>query len=120
MLQRSGMGGFGPWVITLVLGAIAANGCGHAPDYAADCRHALEAKSGAVASCTSAYASKASVTNAKQLVNAYGVRGALAVAELAALHPIDPIGAEIQHKRAGRLRDAGKIDDSIHAYELAL
>lgn len=79
MLPRSGMGGFGPWVITLVLGAFASNGCCHAPDYAADCRHALEAKVDAVDSCTSVYVENASVTNAKQLVNAYIARGDQAV-----------------------------------------
>jgi tetratricopeptide (TPR) repeat protein len=114
------MGGFEPWVITLALGAIASNGCSRAPDYAAACRHALEAKSDALDACTSAYVENASVTNAKQLVNVYITRGDQAVTTLLAFHPIDPIGAEIWHKRGGQYRDAGDTDHSIPAYERAL
>lgn len=102
-------------LVLLVAGA----SCGRGPDPIAACKAALEAKRDAVVACGQAYARAASVETAKLVVNAHAVRGDEALSRLLALHPIDPIGAEVWHKRGFRLRDDDD-DASMRAFERAL
>jgi len=112
-------GGVAQRVVTLLFAAgAAAASCDRPPDPAAICKAELAAKTNAIGACSAAYARQASVTNARQLVAAYAADGDQALATLAALHPVDPIGAELWHRRGTRLN--GREDASIHAYERAL
>lgn len=107
-------------VVTLLLAAgAAAASCSPAPDQAPICKAELAAKTDAIRTCSAAYAQRASVTNAKQVVAAYATRGDEALAALWARHPVDPIGAELWHRRGFHLR--GQDDDaSIRAFQRAL
>jgi len=108
-------GGLSHVMAVLVIGVAA---CG-STDPKTACRAALEQKRDAVVACRAAYASGVSVETARLVVNAHAARGDDALAALLAVHPIDPIGAEVWHKRGFRLRDDDD-DASLRAFERAL